>query len=203
MKDETLLPEKMTADYAWGNLGIPAEDCSAFADGWNARAALQSGNSSQPVTVPAGYVLVPVDMAPEMLRAVQRDSTLGTFASAHLRGAYDLYREFWDVAIAAAPAASDGWIPASERLPEAPKVAHFRENENSSTKLFREIGETSTKCWCRTCRPITISDMRFVVCPDCGNKRFPKANDHRNACTGSNEPGQEGSAYPDAPKVKP
>ncbi|HEP0662175.1 TPA: DUF551 domain-containing protein [Klebsiella pneumoniae] len=40
--------------------------------------------------------------------------------------------------------------------------------------------------------------MRFVVCPDCGNKRCPRANDHRNACTGSNEPGQEGSAYPAA-----
>ncbi|MCY0256215.1 DUF551 domain-containing protein [Klebsiella pneumoniae] len=39
-----------------------------------------------------------------------------------------------------------------------------------------------------------------MVCPDCGNKRCPRANDHRNACTGSNEPGQEGSAYPAAPQ---
>ncbi|MEX1412231.1 hypothetical protein ABU989_06015 [Enterobacter kobei] len=60
-------------------------------------------------------------------------------------------------------------------------------------------------CWCRTCRPVTFSDSRFVVCPECGNKRCPHANDHRNACTGSNEPGQEGSAYPAAPQqeVKP
>ncbi|WP_181937306.1 DUF551 domain-containing protein, partial [Klebsiella pneumoniae] len=28
----------------------------------------------------------------------------------------------------------------------------------------------------------------------------PRANDHRNACTGSNEPGQKGSAYPAAPQ---
>ncbi|EPY7325312.1 hypothetical protein ACXEI5_002597 [Klebsiella quasipneumoniae] len=55
-------------------------------------------------------------------------------------------------------------------------------------------------CWCRTCRPVVLNDMRFVVCPDCGNKRCPRANDHRNACTGSNEPGQEGSAYPTAPQ---
>lgn len=55
-------------------------------------------------------------------------------------------------------------------------------------------------CWCRTCRPITLTDMRFVVCPECGNKRCPHANDHRHACTGSNEPGQEGSAYPAAPQ---
>ncbi|HGF8721737.1 hypothetical protein [Klebsiella pneumoniae] len=55
-------------------------------------------------------------------------------------------------------------------------------------------------CWCRTCRPVDLNDMRFMVCPDCGNKRCPRANDHRNACTGSNEPGQEGSAYPDTPR---
>ncbi len=55
-------------------------------------------------------------------------------------------------------------------------------------------------CWCRTCRPVVLNDMRFVVCPDCGNKRCPRANDHRNSCTGSNEPGQEGSAYPDTPQ---
>lgn len=54
------------------------------------------------------------------------------------------------------------------------------------------------KCWCRTCRPVDVNDMRFVVCPECGNKRCPHANDHRNSCTGSNEPGQPGSAYPAA-----
>lgn len=54
-------------------------------------------------------------------------------------------------------------------------------------------------CWCRTCRPVVMADMRFVVCPECGNKRCPKANDHRNVCSGSNEPGQDGSAYPAAP----
>ncbi|HCJ7390025.1 TPA: hypothetical protein NVL70_002816 [Enterobacter hormaechei subsp. xiangfangensis] len=76
----------------------------------------------------------------------------------------------------------------------------FREISNSSTKHFRENAETSTKCWCRTCRPVTFSDSHFVVCPECGNKRCPHANDHRHACTGSNEPGQEGSAYPAAPQ---
>ncbi|TCD10118.1 hypothetical protein E0D81_22455, partial [Lelliottia amnigena] len=56
--------------------------------------------------------------------------------------------------------------------------------------------QQKSKCWCHTCRPVTMTDMRFVVCPDCGNKRCPHANDHRNSCTGSNEPGQEGSAHP-------
>ncbi len=62
----------------------------------------------------------------------------------------------------------------------------------------QNIPEIIPDCWCHTCRPVVLNDMRFVVCPDCGNKRCPRANDHRNACTGSNEPGQEGSAYPDA-----
>ena len=35
----------------------------------------------------------------------------------------------------------------------------------------------------------------MILCPTCGNKRCPKATDHRLACTGSNEPGQPGSAY--------
>lgn len=60
--------------------------------------------------------------------------------------------------------------------------------------------ELPAKCWCHTCRPVTMADMRFVVCPECGNKRCPHANDHRNDCTGSNEPGQESSAYPAAPQ---
>ena len=35
----------------------------------------------------------------------------------------------------------------------------------------------------------------FIVCPNCGNKRCPRATDHDLACTNSNEPGQEGSRY--------
>lgn len=62
------------------------------------------------------------------------------------------------------------------------------------------VSEQKPDCWCLTCRPVTLNDMRFVVCPDCGNKRCPRANDHRNACSDSNEPGQEGSAYPAAPQ---
>lgn len=70
----------------------------------------------------------------------------------------------------------------------------------ATARICAELSANSSEnpdCWCRTCRPVVLNDMRFVVCPDCGNKRCPRANDHRNACTGSNEPGQEGSAYPD------
>jgi hypothetical protein len=60
------------------------------------------------------------------------------------------------------------------------------------------------KCDCRHCireRGDTIGGLprevcEFIACAVCGNKRCPHANDHRNACTNSNEPGQSGSAYP-------
>lgn len=35
----------------------------------------------------------------------------------------------------------------------------------------------------------------MIVCVECGNKRCPRAADHRLECTGSNEPNQPGSAY--------
>lgn len=59
---------------------------------------------------------------------------------------------------------------------------------------FRE--ETTPNCWCEKCRPITLEDMRMVLCPECGNKRCPRATDHNNDCTNSNEPGQPGNSYP-------
>lgn len=62
----------------------------------------------------------------------------------------------------------------------------------------RRRDSAKARCWCRTCRPVRPEppeDMRMVLCPDCGNKRCPKATDHRNACTGSNAPGQAASWY--------
>lgn len=56
-------------------------------------------------------------------------------------------------------------------------------------------------CWCHECNKgrtvngIPYSATTMILCPDCGNKRCPKANDHSNKCTGSNEAGQPGSAY--------
>lgn len=38
----------------------------------------------------------------------------------------------------------------------------------------------------------------MVLCPRCGNKRCPKAEDHRFACTNSNELGQVGAVGEDA-----
>lgn len=42
---------------------------------------------------------------------------------------------------------------------------------------------------------LPVSTLIMIVCPQCGNKRCPKATDHRLDCTGSNEPGQAGSVH--------
>lgn len=42
---------------------------------------------------------------------------------------------------------------------------------------------------------VPILSTRMILCPDCGNKRCPKASNHKNKCTKSNEPGQKGSVY--------
>lgn len=56
-------------------------------------------------------------------------------------------------------------------------------------------------CWCYNClndprkgpnNPVLLT---FIVCPECGNKRCPRATDHHLACTKSNAPGQPGSRF--------
>lgn len=42
---------------------------------------------------------------------------------------------------------------------------------------------------------LPLNVERMILCPKCGNKRCPKASDHRLECTGSNKPGQPGSVY--------
>lgn len=65
-------------------------------------------------------------------------------------------------------------------------------------------------CYCWECRKdnivfkldhgknkmtITEGMNRIFLCPECGNKRCPRATSHREHCSGSNEPGQLGSRY--------
>jgi len=42
-------------------------------------------------------------------------------------------------------------------------------------------------------------NTQMILCPECGNKRCPKATSHTLGCTGSNEPGQEGSRFAGPP----
>lgn len=53
--------------------------------------------------IPDGCVLVPKEITPEMMRAVQVKSELGGIAASELSGAYALFSELWDVAVTAAP----------------------------------------------------------------------------------------------------
>lgn len=42
---------------------------------------------------------------------------------------------------------------------------------------------------------LLVTSQRMIFCPECHNKRCPKASDHNLKCTNSNEPGQNGSIY--------
>ncbi len=64
----------------------------------------EPGNS--PVT-PDGWVMVPKELTPEMMRAVQIRSELGGYATSNLSGAYNMFSEFWSVAVSAAPKVDD------------------------------------------------------------------------------------------------
>lgn len=61
-------------------------------------------------------------------------------------------------------------------------------------KWFLKDGEI-VFCRCARCEPSNGIDRRMVFCETCGNKRCPHATWHIHKCTGSNEPGQPGSAY--------
>lgn len=72
------------------------------------------------------------------------------------------------------------------------------------------------RCWCADCHSAfamqkiddgwTFSKVLCInhmfLCPDCGNKRCPRATSHELDCTQSNEPGQQGSAYGRLPLVR-
>lgn len=57
-------------------------------------------------------------------------------------------------------------------------------------------------CKCEHCLPQSFSNMRMILCAVCGNKRCPHATHHKNACTGSNDPGQPGSSWEHFKKVQ-
>ena len=58
-------------------------------------------------------------------------------------------------------------------------------------------------CWCETCDTAANGwRTKMALCPQCGNKRCPRATHHDNACTGSNELGQKGSSWERASRKK-
>ena len=91
--------------------------------------------------------------------------------------------------------------------PDTERLRTVRRVLRGAVIVAEDAGEAATapqpvvrepQCWCLTCRPMRVDDpesIRMALCPTCGNKRCPKANNHRNQCSNSNEPWQKGSAY--------
>lgn len=79
-----------------------------------------------------------------------------------------------------------------------PSQDELEEFENGDAfKVY--VNNAKEGCKCHHCyQPpsiLSVNELLYIVCPDCGNKRCPKANHHDNACTNSNATGQKGSAY--------
>lgn len=71
--------------------------------------------------------------------------------------------------------------------------------------LKQLISEMTADCWCGRCEierrskvaeetnsPHYVLTGFMIVCPECGNKRCPRASWHGYKCNHSNEPGQVG-----------
>ena len=83
---------------------------------------------------------------------------------------------------------------------------------NVRCQLGKKCKNTSAQqepvaCECHRCidekglnvNGLPLSMTKMILCPECGNKRCPKASDHRLACTNSNDLGQPGSIYTSPP----
>jgi hypothetical protein len=78
---------------------------------------------------------------------------------------------------------ADAIVPVTP--PEGSGIIGYRVELPNGQKRFLSA------CWCAACRPITLENMRMIVCPDCGNKRCPRATSCAYKCSGSNEPNQK------------
>lgn len=115
-----VVPEEMTPQQASRSYG---GEVRGYRDGWNAcRAAMLQ---AEPVTttnklgnspvIPDGYVMVPKDATPDMLKAGAKQEMKG-----------EAFQYVWQAMLAAAPQSPgsepatvpDTWIPVSERMPE-------------------------------------------------------------------------------------
>ncbi len=115
-----VVPEEKPMPNPLKMYAVDAVAAIAEVRGWNScRAAMLHGaepvsqayklnalDGNSPVT-PDGWVMVPKELTPEMMRAVQIRSELGGYATSNLSGAYNMFSEFWNVAVSAAPKVDD------------------------------------------------------------------------------------------------
>lgn len=73
--------------------------------------------------------------------------------------------------------------------------------DEARERVAKYLEDTKRTCWCVECEDMRLAkmsdwnallSMTFIVCPTCGNKRCPKAQQHDRVCTGSNDVGQPG-----------
>lgn len=64
--------------------------------------------------------------------------------------------------------------------------------EKTTTDSWMQNTDKTHCCWNHLGDKMRLF---MIVCPQCGNKRCPKATDCSLDCTNSNEPGQPGSIY--------
>jgi DNA-directed RNA polymerase subunit RPC12/RpoP len=96
-------------------------------------------------------------------------------------------------AVEAIPENVEGWMPdvLTDALIDARQAIKELESQ-----------EPVTRYCCHSCFKTSGGVMldRMIVCPDCGNKRCPKASNHALKCTNSNDPNQVGSIYTHPPQ---
>lgn len=150
-------------------------------------------------SAPAGYVLVPVEPTEEMVGAA-----FDLFEMPHIEGyksGNDVRTAIYRAMLAAAPKVQSA--PPSD-LTETIAVNLVREgiNKHRARELARHFvglitsapltvdpfentspGHPRDKCWCEAC-DLAFGGLRtrMSICPDCGDKRCPKAHDHKHRC---------------------
>ncbi|AKL13306.1 TPA: DUF551 domain-containing protein [Kluyvera intermedia] len=182
MKDETLLSDEQAAFEKFmeekfrdlidrrhvknGDGGYFAWDMVVAWIVWQGRAAIQSGNSGH---VPAGYVLVSAEFIDTVNQAFKEVGDRKSFPghSHDIPGVWDsdngekankpcaqcaMWSKLHDM-LAAAPVASDGWIPVSERMPEF----------NDEVLAWHRHGYSLIAVYSTSKDPITYKTYRCLV----------------------------------------
>jgi hypothetical protein len=89
----------------------------------------------------------------------------------------------------------DNRYPKSENNKVSDAEMYHTLIEAMNQALRKHAVSGSLPCGCLKCYPNVFPNLRFNVCPICGNKRCPHASDHNYECTNSNDVGQIGSVY--------
>lgn len=97
------------------------------------------GRNTQPAPV------VPEEMTPEMMRAVQLNSELGEYAASNLSGAYGLFAEFWKVACRAAMLQSE-LVTTANKLGNSPEQGESRCGTKGSPALDSSSKNAESRC---------------------------------------------------------